>query len=76
MRLAGKIAAAVMSKGVISRGWYSVLTGVAMLLAVWLIAPTSDSDPAVPFVALVLALTGIWNIERGLRAEYQRRPKD
>jgi hypothetical protein len=76
MRLAGKIAAALMSRGVISPGWYSVLTGVAMLLVVWLIAPASDSDPAVPVVALVLALTGMWNIERGLRAEYQRRPKD
>jgi hypothetical protein len=75
MKVAGKIAAALMSRGVISRGWYSVLTGVAMLLAVWLIAPASDSDPAVPVVVLVLALTGIWSIERGLRAEYQRRPK-
>ena len=76
MRLAGRLAAALMSRGVISRGWYSVLTGVAMLLVVWLIAPATNSDPAVPVVALVLAVTGIWNIERGLRAEYQRRPKD
>jgi len=70
------LARALLSKGVISRGWYAILTGVAMLFVVWLIAPVADTDPAVPVVALVLAVAGIWNIERGLRSEYQRRPKE
>ena len=70
------LARALLSKGVISRGWYAILTGLAMLFVVWLIVPIADTDPAVPVVAVVLALTGIWSIERGLRSEYQRRPKD
>jgi hypothetical protein len=33
------------------------------------------SDPAAPVVAVVLFLTGVWQLERGLRAEFQRRPR-
>jgi hypothetical protein len=65
----------LMSKGVISPGWYAILTGIAMLVLVWLIAPAAPDDRAVPVAALVLAVAGIWSIERGLRQEYQRRPK-
>ncbi len=70
------LAAALLSKGVISRGWYSILTGVAMLYVVVAIAPQAATDHAVPFAAVALALTGVWCIERGLRSEYQRRPKE
>lgn len=64
------LARALLSKGVLSRGWYAVLTGLAMLFVVWLIAPIADTDPAVPAVAVVLALTGIWSIACGLRSQY------
>jgi DMSO reductase anchor subunit len=67
------IASAVLSKGVISRGWYSILTGIAMLFVVWLIVPVRDTDPAVPFVAAALAVTGIWSLGRGLLFQYRRR---
>ena len=69
------LARALLSKGVISRGWYAILTGLAMLFVVWLIAAIADTDPAAPVVAVVLTLTGIWSIGRGLRSEYQLRPK-
>ena len=64
---------ALLSKGVISPGSYAVLTGVAMLAVVWLIAPVAHDDPAVPVVALVMAVGGIWSISRGVRLERERR---
>jgi hypothetical protein len=59
--------------GLISPGWYAVLTGLAMLFVVWLLMPVTGDDPAVPFVALALTLTGIWSIVRGVRLERDRR---
>jgi glucose dehydrogenase len=67
------VTTALLSKGVISAGWYNVLTGVAMLLVAWLLASASDHDAAAPFVAVVLAVTGVWQLERGLRREFRRR---
>ena len=64
---------ALLSKGVISPGSYAVLTGVAMLAVVWLIAPAAENDPAVAPVALVMAVGGIWSISRGVRLERERR---
>jgi hypothetical protein len=66
------LAAALLSKGVISRGWYAILTGLAMLYVVWVISPVAGDDPAVPFVAVALAVTGVWSIERGVRLERGR----
>ena len=68
-------AASLMSRGAISRGWSSILTGVAMLFVAYGIGSVSDDDPAAPFVAVGLAVTGLWQLERGLRAEFRRRPK-
>ena len=62
----------LMSTGVLSAGWYSVLTGLALLFVAYLLGSV-PGDVAAPFVAVVLALTGIWQLERGLRAEFQRR---
>jgi len=63
-----------MSTGVLSAGWYSIFTGLAMLYVAYLLASVlSDADAAAPFVALVFAATGLWQLERGIRAEYQRR---
>jgi DMSO reductase anchor subunit len=70
-----RLAAALLSKGVISSGWDSVLTGVAMLAVVLLLAQGNDGDSVTIIVAIVLAVTGVWCIERGLRSEYQRRPR-
>ena len=63
-----------MSTGVISAGWYAVLTGVALLVVAYLLGSVSG-DAAAPFVAVGLAVTGVWQLERGLRAEFQRRPR-
>lgn len=69
-------ASRLMSTGVLSAGWYSVLTGLALLYVAYLLASVSwNDDAAAPFVAVTLALTGAWQLERGLGAEFQRRPK-
>ncbi len=71
-----KFAATVMSKGLISRGWYSILTGVAMLYVVWLLGPAYDTDTVAPFVGLSLAITGMWCLQRGIRFEARRHRSD
>jgi hypothetical protein len=66
---------ALMSKGVLSPGWNSILTGVAFLFLAYALGTGAGGDSAAPFVAVVLAATGAWQLERGLRAEFRRRPK-
>ena len=67
-------ASRLMSKGHLSAGWYSVLTGLALLYVAYLLGSVPGDAAALP-VAVVLAVTGVWQLERGLRAELQRRPK-
>lgn len=62
--------------GVPSAGWYSIVTGVVLLYLAYLLGSVpSDVDRAAPWVAIVLAATGIWQLQRGLRAEFRRRPR-
>ena len=75
MGFASRVASRLMSTGVLSVGWYSVLTGLALLYASYLLGSVSEDDAAAMPVAIALAVTGIWQLERGLRAEFQRRPK-
>jgi hypothetical protein len=75
MGVAGRIASRLMSTGVLSAGWYSVLTGLALLYVSYLLGSVSEDDAAAMPVALALAVTAIWQLERGLRAELRRRPK-
>ena len=74
MGLARTVASRLMSRGVLSAGWYSILTGLALLAVSYALGSVSG-DAAAPFVAVGLAVTGLWQLERGLRAEFQRRPK-
>jgi len=74
MKFARAVASRLMSFGVVSPGWYSVLTGVAMLYVALLLG-TVSGDAAAAYVAVALVLTGVWQLERGLRAEFQRRPR-
>ena len=69
------VVSALMSKGVLSAGWGSILTGVAFVFVASLLGSVAEDDSAAPFVAVVLAVAGAWQLERGLRAEFQRRPK-
>ncbi len=71
-----RLAATVLSKGVVSRGWYSILTGVAMLYVAWLLSGVGDDDPAAAPVGLVLAVVGVWCLARGVRLEARRRAGD
>ena len=64
-----------MSTGVLSAGWYSVLTGVALLLVAYALGFVSQDDATALPVGLALGMTGLWQLERGLRAEFQRSPK-
>jgi hypothetical protein len=76
MRLLRAAASRLMSMGVLSVGWYAILTGLALLYVAYVLGSVSaDDDGAAPLVAVVMALTGVWQLERGLRAEFQRRPK-
>ena len=67
--------ARLLSWGVPSEGWYAVLTGLALLVAARMTGSAADTDPAAPYVTVVLVLAGAWQVERGLRAELRRRPR-
>ncbi len=76
MRLLRAAASRLMSVGVLSAGWYAILTGLTLLYVAYLLGSVSPGDDgAAPFVALMLGITGVWQLERGLRAEFQQRPK-
>lgn len=68
-----KAFAALLSLGVPSPGWYAILTGCALILVAKALGSVADTDPAAPYVAVVLAVTGVWQLERGVRAELRRR---
>jgi hypothetical protein len=73
MRTVRALAAALMSKGVITPGWYSILTGAAMLYVALALRGATDTDPAAPVVAAVLGATGVWLLVRGIRSELRRK---
>ena len=75
MGFARAAASRLMSTGVLSAGWYSVLTGLALLFVAYALGSASRDDAAAPFVAVALAVTGVWQLQRGLRTEFQRRRK-
>ena len=62
----------LMSTGLLRAGWYSILTGVALLYISYLLGSASADAAAMP-VAVALAVTGVWQLEQGLRAESRRR---
>jgi len=63
---------ALLSKGVITPGWYSILTGLAMLLVTYFLGSATGTDPAAPFVGLACGLTAVRLMERGIRSEIRR----
>jgi hypothetical protein len=76
MTAARALVSTVLSKGVISPGWYAILTGVAMLFVAYLLGSAVSSDPAAMWVGLVMGVTGVWSVERGVRAEVRRARSD
>ena len=70
-----RLASVLLSKGVISAGWYAILTGLALLYVGWGLASASGGDRAAGVVSVVALLAGVWQLERGLRSEFQRRPR-
>jgi len=76
MRTVRALTAAVLSKGVISPGWYAILTGLAMIYVAYLLGTVGgDVDPAAPYVALGLGVGGVAVLERGVREELRRRQR-
>jgi hypothetical protein len=69
------LAAALLSKGVLSPGWNSILTGLVLLFVGLALGSVWRDDSAAPVVAVAAFLAGAWQLERGLRAEFQRRPR-
>ncbi len=74
MGLLRAVASRLLSVGALSAGWYSILTGLAMLYVAYVLG-SGWADVAAAWVAVVFAVTGLWQLERGLRAEFQRRPR-
>jgi hypothetical protein len=66
------LASVMLSKGVTSAGWYAILTGLALLAVTCVLASVADSDPVAPFVAVLFAVAGVWQLERGVRSQLQR----
>ena len=68
--------AGLLSRGVISPGWYAILTGLAMLLVAYFLGSATGSDRAALYVGLAFGVTGVWSLERGIRSEVRRRRVD
>ena len=69
-------ASRVMTMGMLSDGWYSILTGLALLFLAYVLGGVSwDVDPAACIVGIVFLVIGSWHLTRGLRAEFRRRPR-
>lgn len=65
----------LLSKGVISAGWYSILTGLVLLVVGLALASVSGDDRAAGVVGVVALLGAVRQLERGLRSEFPRRPR-
>ena len=63
------LAGNLLRTGRITPGWYAILTGVAMLWVSVALASVARDDTSAGIVALVLLVTGAWQLQRGLRAE-------
>ena len=70
-----RLASGLLSKGVISAAWYSILTGLVLLAVGLALASVSGDDRAAGVVSVAAFLTGVWQLERGLRSEFQRLPR-
>ncbi|WP_457189800.1 hypothetical protein [Nocardioides sp. P5_E3] len=69
-------ASRLMTVGLLSDGWYSILTGLALLFLAYVLGGVSwDTDPAANVVAIAFLVIGSWHLTRGIRAEFRRRPK-
>ena len=69
-------ASRLMTIGVISDGWYAILTGLVLLLLAYLLGGVPwDVDPAATLVAMAFLVLGLWQLTRGLRAELPRQGK-
>ena len=65
-----------MTIGVISDGWYAILTGLVLLLLAYLLGSVPwDVDPAATLVAMAFLVMGLWQLTRGLRTEFPRQRK-
>ena len=65
-----------MTIGVISDGWYAILTGLVLLLLAYLLGSVPwDVDPAATLVAMAFLVMGLWQLTRGLSAEFPRQRK-
>jgi hypothetical protein len=66
----------LLTRGVPSPGWSSVLTGLALLVVASLLGYDADQEPVLFVAGVAVGVAAVWMIERGLRAEYARRPRD
>jgi hypothetical protein len=55
----------LLAKGQIGAAWYAILTGIVMLYLAYVLSPAGDTDPAAPYVAGAMAVTGSWCLVRG-----------
>ena len=67
------LVSALLSKGVLSAGWDSILTGLALVVVGLALASVSRDDPAAGIVSWILVLAGAWRLGRSLRLVLSRR---
>jgi hypothetical protein len=70
----GKLGSTLLSKGVVSSGWYSILTGLALLVVGFALGSVKGDDPAAGPVGGASFLAGLWQLQRGVRLTFPRRP--
>ena len=63
------LVSALLSKSVLSAGWYSMLTGLVLMIVGlrW--------RRCLTMTLLRVSSAGLWQLERGVRSEFQRRPR-
>ena len=61
-----------LAKGQIGPGWYAILTGLVMLDLAYVLSRAGDTDAVAPYVAGILAITGLWSLGKRLRLRRDR----
>jgi protein-S-isoprenylcysteine O-methyltransferase Ste14 len=68
-----RLVSTLLSTGVLSAGRSPILTGLAFLVVGWALVSVSPDDAAAGGVSVVAFAAGVWQVQRGVRSQLQRR---